>query len=706
MTNQRSLNKHIMLQTRSQHNHKDPNSFDYGTVRYGKLSFVDLAGSERVRDSRSEGAMLRETININKSLSALGKVISVLADADAAGGAPPAHVPYRDSKLTRLLMDSLGGSALTLMIACCSPSSQQVEETLSTLMYATRAKSIHNRPAVQYDPKEAQISAMRREVELLRQENALLREQLVTTRGGGSVHGGATPTGAAAAAAAAGGVLLAPVRAGSPQPGAAATPTGPRVSGGGFGLGGPLAPSGSLRSAAGAGAAAMGSGGGGLGDLAAAGEMVAELRANSSPQLAAREQQAALASPARASLDAADGAGRASRAGGSNAPPSPMAAGGGGSELLRRLKETQTLLVKFSEENGRLARENDRLRAGRNALGTEHAAVLDEIDLLRSKLGQLEQSVLTAAGAEGGGGGAGGGAGSSGGGGGNGPLSPGGGGGGGGGGRGSTAATIGMKQLLASLGLGADAIAASLPAMGVGGPLGAPVDDGESSVGGDDDARSASGSVSGFATPTSGGRGSYSGGGGRGFDARSAPDTPAGSGREPGASPPPRSPLSGGPSPPAPLFGAGGASVASMAKSLLRAPGQQQQQQQQQQQRASATGGGARGGEISVADESKLGLLLGPGRNGGGGGSLAAGARAQPASPKPAVAGGASAAGGAAAAAGTATAAAAAAMAALGLVPSPHAQRPLPVKPAAAAGGGPTASTPTAARALQPSSSR
>ena len=62
MTNQRSLNKHIMLQTRSQHNHKDPNSFDYGTVRYGKLSFVDLAGSERVRDSRSEGAMLRETL--------------------------------------------------------------------------------------------------------------------------------------------------------------------------------------------------------------------------------------------------------------------------------------------------------------------------------------------------------------------------------------------------------------------------------------------------------------------------------------------------------------------------------------------------------------------------------------------------------------------------------------------------------------------
>lgn len=75
------------------------------------------------------------------------QVISMLSDSDAAGVA--VHIPYRDSKLTKLLMDSLGGSALALMIACCSPSSTSVEETLSTLAYATRAKNITNRPVVQ-----------------------------------------------------------------------------------------------------------------------------------------------------------------------------------------------------------------------------------------------------------------------------------------------------------------------------------------------------------------------------------------------------------------------------------------------------------------------------------------------------------------------------------------------------------------------------
>lgn len=83
-------------------------------------------------------------------------------------------------------MDSLGGSALTLMIACVSPSSLQVDETLSTLSYATRAKNIHNRPTVQYDPREAHIAQLRREIELLRQENGLLREQLRGGAAGGT----------------------------------------------------------------------------------------------------------------------------------------------------------------------------------------------------------------------------------------------------------------------------------------------------------------------------------------------------------------------------------------------------------------------------------------------------------------------------------------------------------------------------------------
>ena len=101
-----------------------------------------------MKDSKSEGVMLKETANINKSLFVLGKVISALAERDSSG-VTSAHIPYRDSKLTKLLMDSLGGCAMALMIATCSPSSLHVEETLSTLSYATRAKNIQNRPVVQ-----------------------------------------------------------------------------------------------------------------------------------------------------------------------------------------------------------------------------------------------------------------------------------------------------------------------------------------------------------------------------------------------------------------------------------------------------------------------------------------------------------------------------------------------------------------------------
>ena len=76
------------------------------------------------------------------------QVISALADVGQGGGLSAAHIPYRDSKLTKLLMDSLGGNSLALMIACCSPSAQHIEETLSTLSYATRAKNIRNKPMV------------------------------------------------------------------------------------------------------------------------------------------------------------------------------------------------------------------------------------------------------------------------------------------------------------------------------------------------------------------------------------------------------------------------------------------------------------------------------------------------------------------------------------------------------------------------------
>ncbi|RHX97846.1 hypothetical protein DYB36_004275 [Aphanomyces astaci] len=134
----------------------DPND-GHSVVKYGKMSFVDLAGSERLRDTKSANA--EETSSINKSLLTLGKVIAALGTKSNT----QVFVPYRDSKLTKLLMDSLGGNSLTLMIACVSPSPVVMEDTLSTLNYATRAKNIQNKPTVQMDPKESLILGLRKE---------------------------------------------------------------------------------------------------------------------------------------------------------------------------------------------------------------------------------------------------------------------------------------------------------------------------------------------------------------------------------------------------------------------------------------------------------------------------------------------------------------------------------------------------------------
>ena len=94
----------------------------------------------------------------------MGKVIASLSDKKRK----TTFVPYRDSKLTKLLMDSLGGTSMTLMIACCSPSEKYLEETLSTLKYATRARSIENKPVLRVDPKEQLIYNLRREAKLLK----------------------------------------------------------------------------------------------------------------------------------------------------------------------------------------------------------------------------------------------------------------------------------------------------------------------------------------------------------------------------------------------------------------------------------------------------------------------------------------------------------------------------------------------------------
>jgi hypothetical protein len=118
--------------------------------KYGKISFVDLAGSERLKESQSEGTMAKETGQINKSLFTLGKVISMLSSKVSN----EKYIPFRDSKLTMLLQDSLGGTSRALMIACVSPSEAYADETISTLNYATRTMNIKNKPIIQVDPKE------------------------------------------------------------------------------------------------------------------------------------------------------------------------------------------------------------------------------------------------------------------------------------------------------------------------------------------------------------------------------------------------------------------------------------------------------------------------------------------------------------------------------------------------------------------------
>ena len=136
-----------------------------------KMHLVDLAGSERVKRTKTEGQRLQEGIKINKGLLALGNVINALAENKQ-------HVPYRDSKLTRMLQDSLGGNSRTLMIACVSPADVNMEESLNSLRYASRARAIKNKPVVNRDPVAAQIASLRQQLALVRAENADLRRKL------------------------------------------------------------------------------------------------------------------------------------------------------------------------------------------------------------------------------------------------------------------------------------------------------------------------------------------------------------------------------------------------------------------------------------------------------------------------------------------------------------------------------------------------
>mmetsp|Transcript_4449 Transcript_4449/g.13275 ORF Transcript_4449/g.13275 Transcript_4449/m.13275 type:complete len:720 (-) Transcript_4449:752-2911(-) len=148
----------------------------------GKLFLVDLAGSEMVRKTNATGQQLEEAKTINKSLSALGLVINALTDGKAT------HIPYRDSKLTRVLQDSLGGNAKTALVINCSPSSYNVSETLSTLRFGWRAKSITNKPKINEQRSVDELTAL-----LQKAENAIDMQQNYILALEAQLKGGGAP---------------------------------------------------------------------------------------------------------------------------------------------------------------------------------------------------------------------------------------------------------------------------------------------------------------------------------------------------------------------------------------------------------------------------------------------------------------------------------------------------------------------------------
>ncbi|WIA28846.1 hypothetical protein OEZ86_011372 [Tetradesmus obliquus] len=181
LMNQDSSRSHsiftITIEATERHNSSQPDADGSSHIRVGKLNLVDLAGSERQSKTGATGDRLKEGIKINLSLTALGNVISALVDGKSG------HIPYRDSKLTRLLQDSLGGNTKTVMVANVGPADWNFEETISTLRYANRAKNITNKPRINEDPKDAMLREFQDEI-------ARLKAQLAARQGTGGAAGG------------------------------------------------------------------------------------------------------------------------------------------------------------------------------------------------------------------------------------------------------------------------------------------------------------------------------------------------------------------------------------------------------------------------------------------------------------------------------------------------------------------------------------
>ena len=151
-----------------------------GSKKEGKLNLVDLAGSEKVGKTGASGQTLEEAKMINKSLSALGQVIKALSDGKG-------HIPYRDSKLTRILQEALGGNSKTSLLVAASPHLDNIEETISTMKFAQRAKTIKNKVKLNEEKSvgelNAIIAALKKEVEGLQAYSVAL-EKALTEAGG------------------------------------------------------------------------------------------------------------------------------------------------------------------------------------------------------------------------------------------------------------------------------------------------------------------------------------------------------------------------------------------------------------------------------------------------------------------------------------------------------------------------------------------
>ena len=370
------------------------------STRYGKVAFVDLAGSERLKASKSSGDTLKETTNINKSLLTLGKVVSALSETGGASssssGAAAAsdvrliekHIPYRDSKLTKLLMDSLGGSCLSCIVACCSPGACAVDETLSTLNYATRAKHIVNKPIPQMDPHEGQIAALKGEIQLLRRENRLLRTHL-----GISEHVRILPaqsredTGAGIEivddARQRGGAQRqqqqqphADARPGSrPRDEEQPSPSGPGMRGAVYAD-------------------------------ADEGEAAAAHSSHSSPRRGSAhapedglERNRSAPLPPFASPLSRDRRGSSAMDGfmpATDLQPEENFFAIPKAELVRRLKDMQNLINEFSAQNERIAHENERIRGSRQMLELDYKYLVNENEKLQAALANLEDVFIGA----------------------------------------------------------------------------------------------------------------------------------------------------------------------------------------------------------------------------------------------------------------------------------------------------------------------